>query len=193
MATQKFPNLFKVNLLIHQGEQVQLYSKIIKWALSSGRFIVIVVEMVTIGAFIYRYKLDADLNVLQEKINDKVPYIKSLSADEALIKHTQFQLSSIAKLKSENVDFNSFLANLATSVPKSIRITNIAFDRMEGYPKTTLSINGQTPSNLELSVFIKELQKDPKFSDITLTNIAFETQTVFTITGALVTKPGGIN
>ncbi len=193
MATQKFPNLFKVNLLIHQGEQVQLYSKIIKWALSSGRFIVIVVEMVTIGAFIYRYKLDADLNVLQEKINDKVPYIKSLSADEALIKHTQFQLSSIAKLKSENVDFNSFLANLATSVPKSIRITNIAFDRMEGYPKTTLSINGQTPSNLELSVFIKELQKDPKFSDITLTNIAFETQTVFTITGSLVTKPGGIN
>lgn len=193
MAAQKFPNLFKVNLLIHHGEQEKLYTKLIRWAISSGRFIVIFVEMITIGAFIYRYKLDADLNDLQEQINDKIPYIKSLSADEMEIRHTQFQLSAISNLKSENINFISPLENLSTIIPKNIKITNIAFDRTESYPKVSLSISGQTPSNLELSVFVKELQQNPNFSDITLANIAFDTQTIFTITGNLVTKLGGTN
>lgn len=193
MAAQKSPNLFKVNLLIYRGEHEKFYSKLIKWGLSSGRFIVIFVEMITISAFIFRYKLDADLNDLQEQINDKIPYIKSLGTDEMLIKHTQFQLSTISKLKAENIDFISPLADLTAIVPKSIKITNITFDRTGGYPKTSMSINGQTPSNLELSVFIKELQKKPSFSDITLTNISFDTQTIFTITGNLVTKSGGTN
>lgn len=191
MAAQKLPSLFKVNLLIHHGEQEKLISKLIKWALSSGRYIVIFVEMVTISAFVYRYKLDADLNDLQEKINDKIPYITNLSADETLIKHTQFQLSTISKLKSEKVDFILPLTNLAKIVPKSIKITNISFDRIQAYPKTSLSISGQTPSNLELSVFIRELRGNPNFSDITLASISFEQQTIFTITGNLVGSPGG--
>lgn len=193
MAAQKLPSLFKINLLIHHGEQEKIISKLIKWALSSGRYIVIFVEMLTVSAFIYRYKLDANLNELQEKINEKVTYIKTLSADEALIKHTQFQLSTISKLKSEKIDFILPLTNLSKVVPKSIKITNITFDRIQAYPKTSLSISGQTPSNLELSVFIKELRGNSNFSDVTLANISFEQQTIFTITGNLVGNPGGTN
>lgn len=193
MAAQKLPSLFKVNLLIHHGEQEKIISKLIKWALSSGRFIVILVEMITISAFVYRYKLDADLNDLQDQISDKIPYIKSLSTDEVLIKHTQFQLSTISKIKSEKVDFTSPLVDLTKIVPKSIKITNISFDRAQAYPKTSLLISGQTPSNLELSAFIKELQKNPNFSDIALSNISFDQLTTFTITGNLLTNPGRAN
>lgn len=185
MAAQKSPNLFNINLLMNRGKSEKLYSKLLKWALSSGRFIVILVEMITIGAFVYRYKLDADLNDLQDQINQKIPYIKSLSVDEADIKHTQFQLSTISKLKSENMDFSKYLTEFTKIIPKSISLTNINLDRTENYPNASISITGQTPSNLELSVFVKELQKDPNFSDIALTNIAFDNQTTFTITGKL--------
>lgn len=185
MAAHKSPNLFNINLLINRGKSEKLYTKLLRWALSSGRFIVILVEMITIGAFVYRYKLDANLNDIQDQINQKAPYIKSLGTDEMDIRHTQFQLSTISKLKSENIDFSKPLTELTQIIPKSITLTNINLDRTEAYPNTSLSITGKTPSNLELSVFIKELQKNSNFSEITLANIAFDNQTTFTITGKL--------
>lgn len=191
MAAPKFPNLFGINLLIHKGEQEKLYSKLIKWALSSGRFIVIFVEVITISAFVYRYKLDADLADIQDQINEKIPYITSLSGDEKLIKDAQFQIASITKLKTEKVNFISALKTLSAIIPQSIKLSNISFDRSLAYPKTTLSITGESPSNLELSIFIKELQKNPAFADINLTNISFEAQTMFTITGSLTGRTSG--
>lgn len=187
MAAQKpkIPSLFRVNLLIQRGQKEKLYVKLIKWALSSGKFIIIVVEMITIGAFIYRYKLDADLTDLQDQINEKIPFVKSLSTAEQEIKHFQFQLTTISKLKSENRDFNKHLLELTKIIPKNIQLTNISFDRNQAYPQTSISLTGQTPSNLELSVFLKELQQNPNFSDITLTNISFDEGTTFTITGNL--------
>lgn len=192
MAAPKFPNLFGVNLLVHLGEQEKLYTKLIKWALSSGRFIVIFVEIITISAFVYRYKLDADLADIQDQINERIPYISSLAEDEILIKNTQFQINNIVKLKDEKANFVTALNNLSKIIPQSIKLSNISFDRGLAYPKTAVTIIGQSPSNLELSIFIKELQRDPNFSNINLTNISFETQTQFTITGNLTDiKPGG--
>lgn len=188
MAASKIPNLFNINLLIHRGEEEKLYAKLIKWALSSGRFIVIFVEIITISAFVYRYKLDGDLADLQEQISIQAAYISNLKNDEQLIKNAQFQISSLAKLKSEKADFISPLNDLNAIIPKSMRITNIAFDRNLVYPKSTITITGQSPSNLELSVFIKTLQQHPSFSNINLTNISFETQTNFTITGNVVAQ-----
>lgn len=193
MSAPKFPNLFNVNLLIHHGEKEKLYSKLIKWALSSGRFIVIFVEIITISAFVYRYKLDADLADLQEQINTQASYVSTLKDDATLIKNAQFQINNIGKLKSEKADFVSALKNLSAIIPQSIKLTNISFDRSLAYPKTTLSVSGESPSNLELSVFIKELQKNPNFSDINLTNISFDQLTNFTITGSVVNQRIGIN
>lgn len=80
------------------------------------------------------------------------------------------------------------LKTLTTIIPQSIKLNNITFDRGLSYPKTSVTITGESPSNIELSIFIKELQKNPVFSDINLTNISFDKQTVFTITGNLTGK-----
>lgn len=176
---------FQINLLIRKGEQVKLHERLLKWLLSSGRFIVVLVELITIGAFVARYKLDAELADLQEQIKEKVPYIESLKADEALIRQTQFQLSTIKQTKSESPDFVQTVSRVAALTPKNIKITNITLDRTQVFPKTLFIISGTTPSNIELSVFIGLLQKDPSFAEVTLTNISFEGQTIFTLTGSL--------
>lgn len=183
-------NLFKVNLLLNKNEQVKLQVKLLKWVLSSGRFIVVFVELIVIMAFVYRYKLDGDLADIQEKINEQVPYIESLKNDEILIRETQFQLSTIKQIKSSSPDFPQVLVKLSELTPKTIRLTGISFDRSQVLTRTTMSITGQTPSNLELSAYIKALQKEPTFTEISLTNISFEGQTTFTITGSISTKGG---
>src|SRR3989338_1167782 len=179
---------FQINLLIHKEEQVKLYERLLRWLLSSGRFIVVLVELVTIGAFVARYKLDAELADLQDNIKDKVPYIEALKADEALIRQTQFQLSTIKQTRNESPDFVQTISKIATLTPKNIKITNISLDRAQSFPKSLFTISGATPSNIELSVFISSLQKGPSFAEVTLTNISFEGQTIFTLTGSLTKK-----
>ncbi len=180
----------KINFLVHKGENVPLPARFLKWILSSGRFIVIVVEIIVIGAFVYRYKLDADLVSLQEEIVQQSSYVESLKNDENLIRQTQFQLSSIRTVKTTRVDYPAILTKIATLTPQTTRLTNISIDKAADLSKVNITISGRTPSNVELSAFIKALQKDPIFSEIALSNISFESQTVFTITGNIKPKGG---
>lgn len=181
-------SFLKVNLLISKEEQLKLPARLIKWILSSGRFIVIFVEIVTIGAFVLRYKLDAELLDIQDQINDQIPYIQSLKQNEMVIRQTQLQLSTIHQIKNNNPNYAAIFAHIAALTPYNTKLTSIALDRAQSFPKTTLTISGQTPSNLEISTLVKTLQKDPFFAEVTLSNISFEGQVTFTITGSLSEK-----
>lgn len=181
---------FKVNLFIQRGERPKIYVTAFKWLLSTGRFIVVLVELVVIGAFVYRYKIDNDISNLQDKIKEQEPYIQSLQPDEDLIRQTQFQLSSIKQAKSTNLQFGQIMQKIAKITPTNITINNITFDRAQNYPQTFITISGVSPSNLELSAFINTLQSDKSFSDITLSNISFQGATNFTITGKLTDVQG---
>lgn len=178
-------SFFKVNLLIHKGEQPQLSVRLIKWMLSSGKFFIIIVELVTVSAFVYRYKLDSDLIDLQEKITEQIPYVQSLKNDEILIRQTQFQLATIKQIKKSAPNFTQILVQISKLTPQTIKLTSINLSNPPGSANFTLSISGQSPSNLELSAFIKALRQEPNFSNITLTNISFEGQITFTLTGEL--------
>lgn len=184
MADHK-KKLFQINLLAHQDQELNFQTRFLKWVLTSGKYIVIVVEVVVVGALVYRYKLDSDLAGIQDKIKQEVPYIKSLQKDEQEIRLTQFQLASIKQIKSQNPDYVKTLNLIASLSPQAIKLTNISFDQTQFFPKTTFSISGVTSSNLEVSNFIKALKSSPSFTEITLSNITFQGQTSFTITGSL--------
>ncbi len=190
-ATKKLANnLFKINLLIHKGENIKWYYKLLKWVLSSGRYIVIFVEIIVIGAFVFRYKLDTDIADLQDQIQDLIPYIKSYANDEKALRQMQFQLSTIQQTRSQNPDYSQIIMKIAKVTPQTIKLTNINMDKGQAVGQISLSITGQTPSNTDLSAFIKALQADTTFANINLTNIAFEVQTTFTITGNIISKGG---
>ncbi len=189
VKSKKF--LFKVNLFVHKGERPKLYIQAFNWLLSSGRFIVVFVEIIVVAAFIYRYKLDNDISNINSKIKDQEPYIQSLQSTENAVKQVQLQLQSIKVAKSNNPAFSSIIKIIADLTPTDITLTNITFDRTQTFPATNIIISGVTPSNLDLSAFLAALKKDPHFTQITLSNISFKGATDFTITGKLNTSSGG--
>src|SRR2546425_990488 len=97
----KKPASIKINLdlLKPQSEPQRVALKAFKWLLSSGRLLVIFTEILVLAAFLFRFKLDADLQSTKEAIEQQIPYIQSQSGDENLIRQTQFQLSSIKNLR----------------------------------------------------------------------------------------------
>jgi hypothetical protein len=181
-------NLFKVNLLIQKDKQTKIYHRFYKWLLSSGRFIVIFVEILVVMALVARYKFDSDLTTLQENINRQAQYIKDLKNDEQLIKQTQLQLATVKKVKQENQKFPNAISEIARNTPLSIKLRSITLDQTQTSGVTSVTIIGQSPAAPELSAFIKALQESPNFKGITLTNMSSEGQIMFTVVGSLVNK-----
>ncbi|MCL5410058.1 MAG: PilN domain-containing protein [Patescibacteria group bacterium] len=189
MATSN-PDLFKVNLLVHKEDQLKIEFKLVKWLLSSGKFIVIFVEIIVVGAFIARYKMDADLAAIKAKIAEQVPYIQSLKEDEILIKQTQFQLNTIKQIRQESPAYTSIMQKISQETPQDIILSNVALDRTRTYPTTSITITGTTPNTISLAAFLRALQKDSSFTDVTLTNLSLEEKSDFTITANLNGKGG---
>ncbi|MBI4039780.1 PilN domain-containing protein [Candidatus Daviesbacteria bacterium] len=178
--------ILRLNLLFRQDKQPKILVRLLRWSLGSGRFIVVIVEMLVIGAFLYRFSLDAKLSDLRQKIKDQAIYIQSQQSTEDNIRRVQFQISQINQIKTTNPDYTQPLNRVAASTPQTIKINTINFDRTQSFPKTTVLISGISPSNVEINAFIQALQKDSSFIDINLNNISFDqTGILFTVSGSL--------
>ncbi len=186
MAKKASHPYLNIDLLHPAGSQPKLYVQIFRWMLSSGRYIVIIVELVVIGAFVSRFKLDSDLTNIQDRIKEQVPYIRSLKNDEALIRQTQFQLATVKQIRSEAPQWNLLMAKVASLTPVNTKLTNVNFDRTQDFPKTYIAITGLASSNTELAAFLKAIQSDPTFKDVVLTNLSYDRQyVIFTISGTI--------
>lgn len=174
-----------LNLLFPQGNPQKLPVRFLRWLITYGRFLAIVVEVLVIATFVLRFKLDADLADIKEKINQEVPFIQSRSADEALIKQTQFKLSTIHNDYSLNSNWDLTIERIAKEEPLGVKLSAINLSRVNpNTPSLEFKIAGQSNTNTDLAIFIGGLKQEKTFTGIDLTNVSLDQGTIsFTITG----------
>lgn len=181
-----------LNLLKPQSNPEKLLVRLINWLLSSGRYILTIVNALVLIAFITRFKFDADLAAKNEAIAEQVPYIESLRPYELLIKDTQLKLSTINTVKSNALDWQLLLKKIAGQVPISTTITGINIDNNIG--SANIHISGQTQYNSDIGNFVVGLKEDNTFNNVNLASINLEQGVIkFTIdTQAKLAASGGI-
>lgn len=172
-----------LNLLHPKEAPAKLPERFLKWLITYGRFIVIIVEVIVVAAFLTRFKLDADLDNLKTKINQDLPYVEGLEPDEALIKQTQTKLGLIDKVYQNSEKWQEVVVEISSLVPQSITFSGLALEEKDEQ-SVNFRISGTTISNSDLGVFLNSLRKAEGFKEVTLASIAFEqNQIVFTIAG----------
>lgn len=168
----------KIKLSIHldllkpQSNPQQLSLKLIKWLLSSGRYIFIFVEAIVLTAFIARFKLDADLQANKEAIEQQLPYIESLKPFETSIRQTQFKLSTIDTLYKTYADYPKVIKTIAGQTPAGVKIISLNLEK--SIDKITIRLNGQAQNNKDLAIFLGGLKQDQSFTNTSITSIGFE-------------------
>lgn len=172
-----------LNLLHPKELQVKLPEKFLKWLISYGRFIVILVEIIVVAAFLARFKLDADLDELKRNIGRDLPYVEGLATDEALINQTQTKLALIDKTYRSSDKWQETIIELASQTPGSIQFTGLFLEEKDE-KNTNFKINASTLSNTDLGIFLHSLRSQEIFKDINLATISFDNDEIlFTITG----------
>lgn len=185
---QKLYQRININLLYPQGSGVQLPLRFLRWLLSYGRFIVILVEIVVIIAFVMRFKLDADLSSLKEEIDYQIPYLENSSYldTERLVVLTQKRLSALQSHYNSAPEWSKFLTAFSSELPLSTRLTSLTVDRPQKGSRLNFKLNAQTTSVNDLAVLLNNLRSNTQFRDINLASISFDQEAVtFSITGSV--------
>ncbi|MBI2018031.1 PilN domain-containing protein [Candidatus Daviesbacteria bacterium] len=180
---KKSAGLINLDLLKPQSEPQKLFIQALRWILSSGRFLIVFVEILVLAAFVARFKLDADILATKEAIEEQIPFIESLKSDEDLIRRTQFQIATIYSIKQDSPDYHLILQKIAAQTPTGVTIRSLSLQKQTG--KIEIKISGTTSSNANLTGFLTGLKKETFFQDINLTSTSFEQNVItFSITGA---------
>ncbi|MDD5147616.1 MAG: PilN domain-containing protein [Candidatus Daviesbacteria bacterium] len=165
-----------LNLLKPQSNPEKLPVKLISWLFSSGRYIFIAVNALVLIALVARFKFDADLAAKNEAIAEQIPYIESLKSYELLIRDTQLKLLTIDTIKTNALDWQLVLKKIADQIPTSITLSGINIDMNIG--RANIHISGQTSFNSDIADFIAGLKMDSAFSDVNLSSISLEQDTI---------------
>jgi Tfp pilus assembly protein PilN len=170
-----------INLLENKSKTLDL---IVSWALTIGRVLVIIVELVALGAFIYRFSLDNQLQTLQTKIKQEQAIVAYQKDSESKYRNLQDRLaliSSVSKATAGNLKiFNDIIA----LTPNGLTLNN--FTLSEG----KIQLEGNTNSVFILSNFIDQLKAYPLIESVSLDKIQNDTTNSTITVGITVTLKG---
>lgn len=173
MSKQKIPKLsISLDLLRPQSNPEKVLTKLLRWLLSTGRFIFVFVEALVLIVFIARFKLDEDLEAKKEAIESQIPYIESLKQFEILTRQTQLKLATISTFRQTQADYPQVLKSIASQTPKSVKVISIKLEKVA--TQINVQLNGIASNNNDLGVFANGLKKDPMFSDVSITSIGID-------------------
>lgn len=170
MPKSRSPKLaIHLDLLKPQSNPEKILVKLIRWLLSTGRYIFVFVEALVLIAFAARFKLDSDLSAKREAIEEQIPYIESLKPYEDLIKQTQLKLSAIDSYQKTYTDYPQILKGIADQAPAGIKISTLSVENKDA--KTTFQLSGLAQNNNDVAVFLDGLKLNQQFTNVTLVSV----------------------
>lgn len=161
-----------LDLLKSQSDYSKLSSKLYNWILSTGKYIFITVEAIMLIAFLIRFKLDTDLQVLKKEMDQKKQYLENLKSTETAIRHTQFKLKTINSFFATYIQYPKIVKDISDQTPPGIKFINLSLENQEN--KVIIKINAQAQTSNDISNFTAGLNSNDNFSDVTLTTLSVE-------------------
>lgn len=101
------------------------YGRIVSWALTYGRYIMIGTEIVVLLAFLSRFSLDRKLTDLREEIEQKQAIISANQVLESDIRQLQERLIKIKSISAGQSGPLEHLTLLQTVIPYDVNLVNL--------------------------------------------------------------------
>ncbi len=153
-----------INLLPKDPFFDSVVGRVLRWALSVGRYLVVFTELVVIVSFATRFNLDRQRTDLNEALNQKQMIIKSYGDLESKFRVLQTKITDFDQVDQESNLVDVF-PKLAAVMPSDIRLTELTVT------PETVSLAGSALSQRSLNVFLNNLQVSRLFFAITVDKI----------------------
>lgn len=162
MAAQKKT----INFLLEDKLEKSPLGQFLKWALTTGRYIVVFTELIVIIVFLSRFKLDKDLANLHEEIAQKQTIITASAELENEVRFLQNRLAAINKAQKQSLETSLILKELGEIIP-----LDVFFSELE-IQKSSISLTGMSLSNTGIATFLSGLKSSDRFEQLDLKSIS---------------------
>lgn len=152
-----------INLI--KNKHVSFLDKFMSWALTVGRLIVIITEIVAVAAFIYRFSLDERLSDLHSVIKQKQIIVSLLKQDENKYRNLQSRLALASTVQEKFAKTNKIILDIIDKASDGIDINNFVLN------KDRINIDANVGSTSTLKNFINSLKNYPDIKSINIDNI----------------------
>jgi len=154
-----------INLLPRDEFDRSFFGQFLAWALSYGRYIIIITQIVVLSVFFLRFKLDREHTDLKEAIAQKQAIIASVNGMENDIKSLQIRISDIKNLEQEQDFQTNVFAFLSQITPPDLVFKDLHITRNQ------IGITANSLSLKSFGSFLTFMKKSDKFLDISLGDI----------------------
>lgn len=161
----KSKNKKHINLLPKSDFELSYSGRILRWALTTFRMIVIVVELVVIAGFLSRFWLDIRNSDLDDEVDQKVNLINSYATFEEEFRQTQSKLADYKIVTNPDNYALESLEQISKRVPPEIKLSKIQKDG------DTIKIEGDSVSELSIAQFVSLLDQIEMLGSVSLTNL----------------------
>lgn len=163
---KKSPSINLVN-----ADNNQVTNQIVNWALTIGRIMIIIVELIALTAFIYRFILDNQLRDINSKIKLEQEVLASQQAKESLYRNLQDRLNLGSSIINQAQTQTKIYKDIIALAPPGVSFKTIS------YGDNKVDIQLDTGSVFPLSIFVTSLKNYSQTSTITIDLIENRTET----------------
>jgi Tfp pilus assembly protein PilN len=154
-----------INLLIKQEIATDFTGQIFSWALTYGRYVIIITQIVVLSVFFLRFKLDRDYTDLKESVTQKQALIESVSDLESEIRQIQKRLFYIKQVTGNQQGLLQVLTYLSNSIPTDTTFTSLTLST------DRITFSAHVLNLRSFSYLLSQLQQGDKFLDVSLEDI----------------------
>lgn len=166
MADNTVPS---INLLPQKGES--FVTQFLNWTLTIGRLLIIIVEMLALGTFIYRFDLDMKIVDLHDKIEAQSFIVANFQKSEESFRDVQDRLTLVKRYEEIGNTTTSIFSDIAKIGEGKVTFKNLTVET------EAAKIEAQAPSTTTLTAFVNELKKHPAITGVIIDKVENSTST----------------
>lgn len=161
----------RINLLGSQDLSHTPWGRLVEWATTYGRYIMITTEIVVLLAFISRFSLDRKNTDLTEELRQKQAIIEANLEFERDIKSIQAHLTTAKTLLSTQAQPVEMVSTIESLIPADVYLTSIDISRDK------IGISATAGTTQGFAQFLSNLQSITKIQNVMLGDIRREPTT----------------
>jgi hypothetical protein len=155
-----------INLIIKTGDSVSFSEQFLTWALTYGRYIIIITQIAVLSVFFARFKLDRDHTDLKETVLQKQALVESVLDLEKDIIKIQKRLEDIKTITLNQDKFLQHIQFLQENVTSDTVFSSLSINSQN------IQFSANTESLRSFGYLIRKFQMDNKFSEVSLDDIS---------------------
>lgn len=164
-----------INLL--PGRDDSALVEFLNWALSIGRLLIIIVETLALGTFIYRFTIDWQIVDLKDNVKRARMVVASFKNQEEIFRNFQARLSLLNKLDSVSANTPNTMNDIIEMGKGYVTFKSINVSNSE------IRIEAKSHTVSSLTAFVTSLKQYPRVRSVSIDKVENKTSSAEIVVG----------